>query len=278
MRRAQFATALNFRLGLVGFHSPLSRELVDSVCPRCGSYIKDEEELSRHLATCPETAPFAGTGDTSLKRRHERAADHLRRLESLGGIEVRKEPSFPGSQSLDRCRADWVAAGDSGEEGGPGTDCQKYVDVTISSPREAEQWTLERAERNKTLKYTSELLEGERFVPYAISPYGAFGNAMREGVEGSARRAARYLTTTSMAGARRSCSTERAGLEEDIRQEFTTKVATAVTEDTVAILHKVMDSLIGELQEPLGVGRPVARTWFPGPERIRRYKRGLIHL
>lgn len=62
------------------------------MCNNIYLLITEAEELSRHVMTCPETAPVGGPGDTSLKRRHERVADMLRRLENLGGVEVRKEP------------------------------------------------------------------------------------------------------------------------------------------------------------------------------------------
>lgn len=43
------------------------------------------------MATCPEVAPSGAAADTSLKGRHEKVADSLRSLETLGRVEVRKE-------------------------------------------------------------------------------------------------------------------------------------------------------------------------------------------
>jgi len=44
---SEFAAALNLRLGLLGFHTPLAEALCDSTCHRCGTFILDAEELSR---------------------------------------------------------------------------------------------------------------------------------------------------------------------------------------------------------------------------------------
>lgn len=102
----QLATGLNLRLGLAGYHTPLGHKLIEACCPRCSGFMADAEELSRHVVTCPETAPSGGPGDTSLKQRHEKVADHLRHLDSMGGMEVRKEPTFPAGSDARGERAD----------------------------------------------------------------------------------------------------------------------------------------------------------------------------
>lgn len=154
-----FGVALNLRLGLLGFHFPLS-QLCEAPCPRCSAFIEDPEELSRHILTCPETALIGGV-EVSLKTRHERLADRLRYCETLGGAEVRKEPRFTSHASDTALRADWVSARSSHNPRELGAGNQRYVDLTVSTPREKESGSLARAETSKTEKYTSLLQNGE---------------------------------------------------------------------------------------------------------------------
>lgn len=179
---------------------------------------------------------------------------------TVGGAEVRKEPHFTSSEGADRMRADWVAAADGGGIGQPGGDCQRYVDVTISSPREGEHDALRRAEDAKRDKYKDKLQWGEYFVPYALSPYGAVGEGLREGVWGSAGRVARHLhRRLQTKGGITRWDREGSSLQRDFYEDFISRIIMAVTEDSVKIVHKVMDSIVGDLQDPLGV----AEGWGP---------------
>lgn len=269
----QLATGLNFRLGLAGFHTILGRRLLDACCPRCSHFIGDAEELSRHVGTCAETAPLGGPGNTSWKQRHERVAERLQKLETLGGMEVRKEPMFPACSDARGDRADWAVAEDSGALGGQGADVQKYADVTIPTPGAGERGALNRAEREKRRKYEGNLSEGEFFMPYVVSPYGAFGQEMREGLWGSSRRAARHLIGDRGWGDLRPASTKE-GLQAYIYEDAASRVASAVTESTIHIIQKVMDSMIADLQHPSGIRGTVPKQMWSQTVLLRCARRG----
>lgn len=136
---------------------------------------------------------------------------------------------------------------------------QKYADVTIPMPKSGESGTIGRIEREKQRKYQDKLSVGEFFTPYVLSPYGAFGKEMHEKVWASSRRAARYLLGgRNQAGQFPASAVDRLGA--NIYQDFVHRVTWAVTEATINLAHKVVDSMIADLQCPLGI-RSAATRW-----------------
>lgn len=248
----ELAVAVNFRLGATGGHSVLRDNVVGALCPRWRAYIDDLEELNGHLATCPETAPIAGVGDSSLKSRHERVASRFRNFESLAGVEVRKEPCFPSQHEGSAARADWAASW-------RGT--QRYLDVTSPMPSRQEQGALRRAENAKRLKYEHYLGPDERFVPMVISPYGAMGEDAQKEVRDIARYAAQWTVNSNTWG-----HVEEEGLTDHIQESHLAGIVAANVKDTARLLLKAIDAIVGDLQMPQGVLTP-RLNWHP-PSRL----------